>query len=490
MIRRGPETEPQPEEVRFLASAPKDWRRRNGITFTPPAMVAAMVGWAREKIPNPGRVVDAGAGSGRFALAAASAFPEATVIAIEREPELASLLRDTVARHRLIHRFEVREEDYRDTVLTRVQAPTLFLGNPPYVRHHALSREAKDWYATTLAGLGLPASRLAGLHLHFFLKTLTLARPGDIGCLITAAEWLDVNYGRALRQLALGPLGLLGLEVIDPRSPVFPDAMTSAVITTFEVGRASSSVSVRWHPAAESIRLGQGEPLERATLARSEKWGPLIRGGEPSAGSPRADGPTVGSLFRVSRGQVTGANRVWIVDPDKVALPREVLWPAVTRARELFAAEGILADAGRLRCVVDLPADLGSFDESTRGSIEAFLADAVARGADQGYIARHRSPWYAVRLAPPAPILCSYMARRTPVFVVNDCNARHVNIAHGLYPRRPLSRSQLLAIASFLTASASRDDGRTYAGGLVKFEPREVERLPLPHESLSGDLIV
>jgi hypothetical protein len=31
------------------------------------------------------------------------------------------------------------------------------------------------------------------------------------------------------------------------------------------------------------------------------------------------------------------------------------------------------------------------------------------------------------------------------------------------------------------------DDGRTYAGGLTKFEPREMERLLVPDPFMAGD---
>ena len=55
-----------------------------------------------------------------------------------------------------------------------------------------------------------------------------------------------------------------------------------------------------------------------------------------------------------------------------------------------------------------------------------------------------------------------------------------MNIAHGIYPREPLNDAQLRALAGHLAASVSVAEGRTYAGGLTKFEPREMERLLVP----------
>jgi hypothetical protein len=75
------------------------------------------------------------------------------------------------------------------------------------------------------------------------------------------------------------------------------------------------------------------------------------------------------------------------------------------------------------------------------------------------------------------------MARRPPAFVRNMTDARHINIAHGIYPRDPMSDATLDALAAFLSRTVTQAEGRTYAGGLTKFEPKEVERLLVPEPS-------
>ena len=100
--------------------------------------------------------------------------------------------------------------------------------------------------------------------------------------------------------------------------------------------------------------------------------------------------------------------------------------------------------------------------------------------ADKSYIAGNRRAWWAVELRDPAPLLCTYMARRPPAFVRNPCGARHLNIAHGIYPREPLAAGTLDALANWLQQNVCTSAGRTYAGGLTKFEPREIERILIP----------
>jgi hypothetical protein len=165
-------------------------------------------------------------------------------------------------------------------------------------------------------------------------------------------------------------------------------------------------------------------------------------------------------------------------------LPESVLFPTVTRAVELFRAGRVLERAGELRDVIDLPVELDAVSTAERRAIERFLAVARSLGADRGFIAEHRRAWWAVGLRAPAPILATYMARRAPAFVRNLVGARHINVAHGLYPRDELSPSRLDALARYLGASTRLADGRTYSGGLVKFEPGEMERLLVPGPAL------
>jgi len=72
------------------------------------------------------------------------------------------------------------------------------------------------------------------------------------------------------------------------------------------------------------------------------------------------------------------------------------------------------------------------------------------------------------------------MARQPPAFVRNRIMARHINIAHGLYPRAPFTDALLTDIVGYLRQHTGITGGRTYAGGLVKFEPKELERILLP----------
>ena len=472
LIRRGED----PLGDAYCAIRSPGERRPLGQTYTPRPIIEAMLRWASDH-GTPARVVDPGAGSGRYLLAAGRRFPEAELHGSDVDPLATLMLRANLAAAGLAGRSRVHLGDYRALALPEADGPTLFIGNPPYVRHHQIAPEWKAWLLQTARRHGLHASALAGLHVHFFLATAEYGRRGDFGAFITSSEWLDVNYGALVRRLLLDELGGQSLHVLAPEAQPFSDATTTGAITCFRIGDTVPAMKVR---RAESVsdlgRLAKGRSVSRQRLAETNRWSVLTRV-TPALPEGHVE---LGELCRVHRGTVTGANAVWVRRDAHPDLPERVLFPSITRARELFGAGARLGSLDALRRVVDLPVDLDVFDAAERRQIDRFLREARARGVPEGYIASNRRAWWSVGLRAAAPILATYMARRPPAFVRNDAGARHINIAHGLYPREEMTDAVLDRLADHLRAAVTLAQGRTYAGGLVKFEPREMERIPVP----------
>jgi tRNA1(Val) A37 N6-methylase TrmN6 len=444
-----------------------------------------MLQWAHGAL-TPDRVVDPGCGSGRFLVEAGRSFEAAQLIGIEVNPTAAVLAKAHLVAAGMGERSTILANDYRQVDLPTTRGRTLFIGNPPYVRHHGISAEWKRWLVQQAQALNLAASQLAGLHIYFLLATAILAKPGDVGVFITSAEWLDVNYGSLARNLLLQKLGLRTVRVIDPKLQPFPGTATTGVIVEFEVGAQPTHIAFQHINHMENLYAGEEwRSVPAVQLGSTGRWSSFTRTAVPR----RRDFIELGEICRVHRGQATGANAIWIANGQTQDLPASVLVPTVTRAKELLVAGETLEDWTQLRCVIDLPPDLGGFNAGERAAIEAYLRYAEAQGADQTYIAQHRTPWWSVGLRKPAPILATYMARRPPVFVRNLAEARHINIAHGLYPRQQLDEQVLLELARFLTRSGTLEGGRMYAGGLTKFEPREMERLLIPEPSLLAQRI-
>ncbi len=460
----------------FCQLRTRERRRQDGAVYTPLSIVNSMLHWA-EDAGIPDRVIDPGSGSGRFLLEAGRRFPAAHLIAIEQDPLAALISRANLAAAGMSKRSEVRVENFLTSDLSGSSGKTLFVGNPPYVRHHIIPPGRKNWLKKQASAMGLSASTLAGLHVYFFLKIARKANSGDYGAFITASEWLDVNYGQLVRDLFLNRLGGQSVHVIDQKAEPFPGTATTGAITTFSVN--SNPPSARFARIKRLSGLGKlsgGRRVSREHLVAETRWSHFTRA-QPETPEGYVE---LGELCRVHRGQVTGANRVWIAGKHSKGLPDDVLFPTVTKARELINAGPVLSDAGNLKLVIDLPEDLSSLNKPSLRTVQKFLLQAEQMGAKNSYTAQRRRSWWSVRLRDPAPILATYMARRAPAFVLNEANARHINVAHGLYPREELDTDVMSALVSFLRDASPMHIGRVYAGGLTKFEPREMERIPVP----------
>lgn len=450
-------------------------RRKLGAVYTPAAIVAAMLEWARRH-GTPARVVDPGAGSGRYIAAAARRWPQTKLVACEIDPLALLILRANAAALEFSHRLEVFAGDYREMPLPPIKGATLFIGNPPYVRHHDIEPMWKEWFTKAARELEFSASSLAGLHAHFFLRTRQLARDGDFGCFITSSEWLDVSYGSTIREMLGNGLGGASLHVIDATLKPFGTTMTTGAITCFEVGQHSEALGLQSITRESDLKkLLPERSVSWRHLLATKRWSIHVR-----PGAPKPAGFTeIGELFRVKRGLVTGCNEVWIRGSYAGPLPERFCLPTVTKGREIVDA-GALLRASSLRRVLFLPRDLRTLPSQEQELIERFLVWARRFGAHTTFTARSRNPWWHIGDREAPVILSTYMGRRQPRFSLNVDGAQYLNIALGLYPRERVAAEDLAAVVDYLQGNVCTSLGRTYAGGLVKFEPSELQAVPMP----------
>jgi len=465
-------------------------RRRLGAFYTQPALVEPMLRWALAR--DPARLVDAGCGSGRFAAGAARRRPGLALVAVDIDLLATLLTRATLsvlgARAAL-----VLHADYATCDIPHIEGRTAFVGNPPYVRHHDLPALAKEWIISTGRRAGYTVSALAGLHAYFYLATLLHARRGDIGCFVTSAEWLDVNYGATIRELLLDGLGGLAIHVLDPRSIPFEDAMATAAIACFEVGSIQAPLRMRFVESARDLDdLDVGNEIRRDLLGRARRWTPFLR--DPRQQERMGSWIPLGTLVRVHRGTVTGGNDFFVLSRQRAQEFGIEPWcrAAITSADEILRAGGVLRDSAERRVLLTVP---GHLDRRAHPSLDAYLRlGEMERGGEppiaQRYIPSHRNPWWYLgpSAGSAAPIVASYMARQPPAFALNPDGLALINIGHGLYPRRPLSPQQMAALVSYLNdvRESLRGSGRTYHGGLEKFEPRELEAVLIPSDGPLG----
>jgi adenine-specific DNA-methyltransferase len=345
--------------------------------------------------------------------------------------------------------------------------------------------------------LHLRISGLAGLYCYFLLLADAWLDEGGLAVWLIPSEFMDVNYGTALKEYLTTKVRLLHLHRFCPADVQFDDALVSSAIVVFDKAKPAG------HPVVFSLggsllEPGQSVCLPHGTLRPSDKWTQYTAASCPIV-SQAGEGLLFGDLFTIRRGLATGNNRFFILpraEATRLKLPESFLRPILPPPRKLPDRVIETNPDGFPR----LESQLALLDcrlpeyEVQKGypDLWRYLEAGKRKGIHERYLTSRRTPWYAQEDRPPPPFLCTYMGRnrngRKPFrFLWNQSQATAPNVYLLLYPRSILLEAlqgDPGLYATVFTALESLDTekitgaGRVYGGGLYKMEPRELANIP------------
>ena len=411
------------QELQYALDAGKTSSERNRLgQFATPNLLAIEMArtllsyWDRS--PEPIDFADPSAGTGSFISAAISTLELRrlrSIRGIELDPAFCAAAKNIWVSPGV----DILEGDFTKLVSDPAcqPPPNFILANPPYVRHHHLHTSEKNRLRNLVRQrCGLEINGLASFYIYFLILATEWMREDGVAGWLVPSEFMDVNYGAALKTYLTSRVTLFRVHRFSPEDVQFGDALVSSSILFF-----------RKHtpPLEHRIEFSYGGSLDRPTatevvlldaLRRSRKWTCFPVHDSNDRRECVSDGPALADLFRIQRGIATGANSFFIIErgeAERLNIPRKFLQPILPSPRFLKSAviegapDGYPAIAPQL-CLLDCEL-AEEVLEHAHPELWSYLNTAKANGLHEGYLCSKRNPWYRQERRAVAPFLCTYM---------------------------------------------------------------------------------
>jgi adenine-specific DNA-methyltransferase len=374
------------------------------------------------------------------------------------------------------------------------------ISNPPYIRHHRLSAEQKkELRQLSKHCLGFSLDGRVGLHIYFLLKCLDhLAPDGRLAFLLPADVCEGVSSTVVWKRLG-EKFRIDAVITFEKSAAPFPNVDTNAMV--FLISHRQPSKQVRWlrvaKPDSEAITLALGETAagdSDALTIQQRNLDELLTTGlsRPLRASGRMGTP-LSAFAKVVRGIATGANEFFFLTAEQIqkyGLDKSYFKRAIGRTRDcpgdVVTREDLekLDRAGRPTWLLNLGRES---EQELPTAIRTYLKTGEQMGLPVRSLIETRKPWYRMEVRTVPGLLFAYLGRRDCRFILNRAGALPLTGFLCVFPWdesktyveklwRALNHEDTQANLIFV--------GKSYGGGALKVEPRQLDALEIPQHVL------
>ena len=471
-------------------------RKARGAFFTPPEIAAYIGDWAIRSGSD--LVLEPSCGEASFLLAAGNRLRVlgANQLFWSHQLHGIEIHRDSADAARSVLATASLDADIQVSDFFACEPETEYdvvVGNPPYVRYQNFSGHARARSLEAALAQGVRLTGLASSWAAFVIHASRFLKPSGRLGLVLPAELLSVNYAAEVRRFLLNRFSNVRLVMFENR--VFPGVLEEVVLLLAEGSGGAKCFEVYQARGLEGLASIDATSWIEHHPEQNEKWTPaLLSPASHSAYRTLSVSEGFSPLLdwgETYLGAVTGNNRYFSLsrsDAAELRLPEgDVIRISPPGSRHLRglrftrdAWEALARDDAR--CLLFYPRD------KLRAAAGRYVSQGEAEKVHKAYKCAVRSPWWKVPLVSVPNLFLTYMNHDRPRLIANDAGVHIVNSLYGVglrYGKRVLGRDLLpIACLNSVTLLGAEVVGRAYGGGLLKLEPREADKLPVPSEQL------
>jgi len=476
-------------------------RKARGAFFTPPVLANFLAKWAIHDNPA-ARVLDPTCGEGVFLLAAARELYKlgATEECLNDQVYGVDLHQGSLAETATQLESEgldahVVAADFFELAPPSELFPSIgsfdaVVGNPPFVRYQQHIGEPRRISAKAALRQGVRLSGLASSWAALLVHAGSFLAPQGRLAMVMPAELLSVGYAEPVRQWLRRRFAAVKLVFFERHQ--FPDALENVVLLLTQGTGGCDAFSLYYVEDGEDLNRIQPFDEYAVALSGDGKWTDLMLSiperkifksiaakhfvGLAEYGSPELGTVTgANSFFTLNEKTRREFGLVPEIQVAKICPPGTRHLRGLTFTRRDWQD---LSDAGEPVWLL-YPAP----DDRSEALLQ-YLATGLEKGVPDAYKCQVRSLWWRPPIVPTPDLFFTYMSHRYPRMITNTAGVNFVNSMHGVRLAKAVPSIARLALPvlamNSVTMLGAEMYGRSYGGGILKMEPREAARLPLP----------
>ena len=475
-------------------------QKLRGSYYTPKVIAEFMSRWAITK--NTQLILEPSCGDGNFVEAAILRFKELGIDGNELKGRIKGI--ELIEEETLKAKYRAKDLGVNSTTIVNSDffqyinsnggdRYDTVLGNPPFIRYQNFPEEHRKLAISMMENLGLHPNKLTNIWVPFLVVSASLLNPNGRLAMVIPAELFQVKYAAETRVFLSEFFDRI--TIITFKKLVFKGIQQEVVLLLCEKKVAQNKgIRVIECEHLDDLDLidfkvingSNVKPIDHST----EKWIKYFLSEEEINLLKRMKNDdrvlSCPDIMDVNVGLVTGRNEFFMMKESQINewnLKKHTI-PVVSKSNQLkgitFSNEDFKTNSKANQAVHLFIPSNEEFEDLPK-ECQKYIKYGESQEFHTGYKCRIRKRWY---ITPSLWSPDSFALRQVgdfPKIILNETGASSTDTVHRVKFKEGVDRN--LAALSFLnslTFAFSEITGRSYGGGVMTFEPTEIEEIKIP----------